>query len=107
MKALPERLVSKGGSEALRGVAILPGGRANGGSAGPSGMAIKIDDGDGHNRAGWAAGVEALQQAGVLEGQALRALGRYHQPTSLDPHGRLAGETIAKFELAPVGELFG
>jgi L-asparaginase II len=107
MKALPERLVSKGGSEALRGVAILPGGRANGGSTGPSGMAIKIDDGDGHNRAGWAAGVEALQQAGVLEGQALRSLGRYHQPTSLDPHGRLAGETIAKFELAPVGELFG
>ena len=104
MKALPGRIVSKGGMEALRGLAILVGARTNG-ERGPSGMAIKIEDGDGYERATWAATVEALAQAGVLEGQPLRALGRYHRPASPDPHGRLAAESIADFELAPVGEL--
>jgi len=106
MKAAPGSLISKGGAEGLRGIALLPGRRANGITAGPAGMTIKIEDGDGHNRAAWAAGVEALRQAGVLEGQALRVLGRYHRPTSQDAHGRLAAESIASFELAPVGELF-
>ena len=35
------------------------------------------------------------------------ALARYHRPASLDPHGRIAAEAIAEFELAPVGELIG
>ena len=68
-------------------------------------MALKIEDGDGCDRAHAAAIVEALRQAGVLEGQALRALGRYHRPPTLDPHGRVAAEAIADFELAPIGEL--
>ncbi|MFZ5852917.1 MAG: asparaginase [Chloroflexota bacterium] len=106
MKALPGRIVSKSGMEALRGLAILPAARS-GGRGGPSGMAIKIEDGDGYERAGWAATIEALVQAGVLEGQPLRALGRYHRPPSFDSHGRLAAESIADFELAPVGELIG
>ncbi len=55
----------------------------------------------------WAASVEALRQAGVLEGQALRVLSRFHRPPLLDPHGRVAGEAIPSFELAPVGELTG
>jgi hypothetical protein len=41
----------------------------------------------------------------VLEGLALRSLGRYHRPITADPHGRPAAEAIAEFELAPVGEL--
>ena len=49
--------------------------------------------------------VEALRLAGVLEGQALRVLARYHRPVELDPHGRIAAETIAGFDLVPVGEL--
>ena len=73
----------------------------------PSGMAIKIEDGDGYDRGTWAATVEALRQAGVLDGGALRDLARYHRPTMLDPHGRVGAETIAEFELAPVGELIG
>ncbi len=104
MKALPGRLVSKGGMEALRGLAILAGSR-NGREAGPSGMAVKIEDGDGYDRGTWAATVEALRQAGVLDGQALRVLGRYHRPLTLDPHGRVGAEAIASFDLAPVGEL--
>ncbi|HEX5590044.1 MAG TPA: asparaginase [Candidatus Limnocylindrales bacterium] len=105
MKALPGRLISKGGMEALRGLAILPGPRANGASAGASGMAIKIEDGDGHDRATWAATIEALRQAGVLDGQPLRVLGRYHRPIETDPHGRVSAEAIPSFELAPLAEL--
>jgi hypothetical protein len=68
-------------------------------------MAIKIEDGARHERATWAASVEALRLAGVLEGQALRVLARYHRPVELDPHGRIAAETVAEFDLVPVGEL--
>jgi L-asparaginase II len=102
MKALPGRVVSKGGMEALRGLAILGSDRRN-----SSGMALKIEDGDGYERATWAATVEALRQAGLLEGARLRELARYHRPASLDPHGRVVAEAIAEFELAPIGELIG
>jgi L-asparaginase II len=107
MKALSGRLVAKGGAEGLRCYAILPGPRAKGGSASPSGLALKIEDGGASDRATSAASVEALAQAGALDGQSLRVLARYHRPTVADPHGRPAGEAIASFELAPVGELVG
>ena len=109
MKALPGRIVSKGGMEALRGIGILAGPRAgNGRSDHPAtGMAIKIEDGDGYDRATWAATIEALRQAAVLDGGPLRELARYHRPVLLDPHGRVGAEAIPDFELAPVGELIG
>ena len=107
MKAVPGRLVSKGGMEALRGLAILGGGRSGTSSNGPTGLALKVEDGDGYERATWAATVEALRQVGVLDGQPLRMLARYHRPPTLDPHGRLGAEAIPEFDLAPVGELFG
>jgi L-asparaginase II len=105
MKAAPERLVSKSGMEALRGVAILPGPRLGVHDEGPTGLAIKIEDGDGYDRGTWAATVEALRQAGALDDQALRFLGHYHRPQSRDPHGRLGAEAVPEFELAPIGEL--
>ncbi len=107
MKAAPGRLVSKAGMEALRGMAILGGPRAGSTDSGPSGLVVKIEDGDGYDRGTWAASIEALRQAGVLDGAALRALARYHRPASLDPHGRVGAEAVAEFELAPVGELIG
>jgi L-asparaginase II len=107
MKAAPDRLVSKGGMEALRAIAVLRGPRSGTSESGPTGMAIKIEDGDGYDRGTWATTVEALRQAGVLDSAALRDLARYHRPTMLDPHGRAAAETIPEFELAPVGELIG
>jgi L-asparaginase II len=107
MKALPGRLVSKSGMEALRGLAILPGPRPSGATSGGTGMAIKIEDGDGFDRGTWAASVEALVQAGVLDGQALRVLARYHRPAIHDPHGRIGAEAIPSFDLAPLGELLG
>ena len=113
MKAAPGRIVSKGGMEALRGLAVLPGprpgatgGTATNGLAVPAtGIALKIEDGDGYERGTWAATVEVLVQAGVLDGQAIRMLARYHRPVDLDPHGRVGAEAIPDFELAPLGEL--
>ncbi len=107
MKAAPGRLISKAGMEALRGVAILPGPRIGTQSTAASGVAIKIEDGDGYDRGTWAASVEAIRQVGALDGGALRDLARYHQPVSLDPHGRVAAEAIPEFDLVPVGELIG
>ena len=107
MKAAPGRLISKSGMEALRAVAILPGPRIGTQFDAASGMAIKIEDGDGYDRGTWAASVEALRQIGALDGGALRELARYHRPVSLDPHGRAAAEAVAEFELVPVGELIG
>jgi L-asparaginase II len=105
MKSLPGKVVSKGGMEALRGLAILAGPRSNGTKAPASGMAIKIEDGDGFDRGTWAATIEALSQAGVLAGQPLRMLSRYHRPIETDPHGRTSAEAIPSFELAPLAEL--
>jgi L-asparaginase II len=105
MKAMPGRVVSKSGAEALRGVAILAGSRASGAIAGATGLAVKIEDGGGFDRAGWAATVEALRQAGVLGSDAVKALAAYHRPITPDPFGRPAAEAIVEFELAPVGEL--
>jgi L-asparaginase II len=107
MKAAPDRLVSKAGMEALRGMAILAGPRNGSHDQGATGLAVKIEDGDGYDRGTWAASVEALRQAGVLDAAALRALARYHRPQILDPHGRVGAEAVAQFELAPVGELVG
>jgi L-asparaginase II len=104
MKALPGRLVSKGGAEALRGIAVLAD-RTTGTPA--SAFAVKIEDGGGFERAAWSIAIEALRLAGILGGQSLRALGRYHRPVQLDPHGKIAAETIAEFDLVPVGELVG
>jgi L-asparaginase II len=112
MKGLPKAVVSKGGQEGLRAVAVLPGAAGKAGRNGSAlrratGLVVKIEDGSGHERAGWAAAVEALAQAGVLDGQPLRMLARYHRPTFVDPHGRTVAEAVADFELAPVGELIG
>lgn len=103
MKALPGALVSKGGAEALRGLAILAG--ARGRTTPAAGMAISIDDGDPLGRAGRAVAIEALRQVSVLYGAALERLDAYRRPTVSDPHGRQAAETVARFVLAPVAEL--
>ena len=103
MKAAPGRVVAKGGAEALRGFAILP--EAGAGRPRPSGVALKIEDGGGFDRAAAAASVETLRQIGVLDSAAVRALARYHRPVALDPRGEPVGEAVADFELAPLGEL--
>ena len=103
MKAVPGRVIAKGGAEGLRGFAIVA--EAGAGRRRPSGVALKIEDGGGFDRAAAAASVEALRQIGVLDSAALRALARYHRPVALDPRGQSVGEAVADFELAPLGEL--
>jgi L-asparaginase II len=99
MKAVPGRLVCKSGAEALRAVGVLADGKRA-----PTGIAIRIADGGGADRAGRAAAVETLVQVGALDDRAARELARYHRPPVFDPHGRLVAEAVAGFELAPLGE---
>ncbi|HEY1168248.1 MAG TPA: asparaginase [Candidatus Limnocylindrales bacterium] len=101
MKAAPGRILAKSGAEGLRGFALL----AGHGRRAASGVAVKIEDGGGFDRATSAAAVETLRQVGALDASALRVLGRYHQPVAVDPRGEPVGEAVATFELAPVGEL--
>ena len=101
MRASPGRLVVKGGAEGLRAIAVVP--DQVGGAV--SAFAIKVEDGDGYARAGWAIAVEALRSAGLLDEVAVRGLGRYHRPAMVDPRGEVSARTVASFELAPVGEL--
>ena len=100
MKAAAGKVVAKGGAEGLRGFGMLASDTAS-----ASGLAMKIEDGGGFDRATSAAAVEALAQAGALDSAAIRALHRYHRPAALDPRGEVVGEAIAQFDLAPVGEL--
>lgn len=108
MKARPGRLVVKSGAEALRGVGLLDGARlrpASARHAGAGGMAIKIEDGDGHGRASRAVTIEALAQLGVLDGAALERLADQHRPPLRDPRGVEIGQAVPSFELAPISEL--
>lgn len=103
MKRRPRQLVIKGGAESMRGVGILAGARQR--QAGSAGVAIKIEDGDGHGRANRAVTIEALSQLGVLDERDLRALAAHHRPASRDPQGRVVAESVVGFELAPLSEL--
>jgi L-asparaginase II len=105
MKELPGRVVSVSALERLRAISALPGSAGTGSRSRASGIAIRIEDGGADPRAGWSVTVETLAQAGLMGPSALRALGRYHRPITRDPHGRPDSETVAEFELIPVGEL--
>ncbi len=103
MRTLPGRVVAKGGAEALQGVSLLS--RTMSGRSGASGLAVKIDDGDGRGRARPAVTVEALRQIGVLGEAELARLAAYHRPPLHDPRGVVVGEVVPSFELAPLSEL--
>jgi L-asparaginase II len=104
MRVRQGQLVAKTGSEALQGIGLLAGSR--GPDTRAAGVAIKIEDGDGRERAQSAATVEALAQLDALDDRALRVLARYHHPPALDPRGRVVGEAVPDFQLVPTGELF-
>ncbi len=104
MRVRQGELVAKGGNEALRAIGLLAGARGPG--TRPAGIAIKIEDGDGKERASHAATVEALAQLNALDDRALRVLARYHRPPAFDPRGRVVGESLPEFQLAPISERF-
>lgn len=103
MRARPGLLVSKGGAEGLRGVGLLPG--ARGADSTAAGVAVKIEDGDGHGRANRSVSVEALAQLRVLDATALERLNDIHRPPSRDPRGVEIGAAVPVFTLAPLSEL--
>jgi len=103
MRARPGMLVAKGGAEGLRGIGVLPGARGKGRPA--VGVAIKIEDGDGHVRANRSVSVEALAQLGVFDAEVLERLSDVHRPPSRDPRGVEIATTVPVFRLAPLSEL--
>jgi len=78
----------------MRGFAILSGAAA--GHTKASGIALKIEDGGGFDRATGAASIETLWQVGLLDAGAVRALARYHRPKDHDPRGETAAEAILR-----------
>lgn len=102
MRAKPGLLVSKGGAEGLRGIGLLAGARPG---KGAGGLAVKIEDGDGHGRANRAASVEALTQLGVFDAEQLERLNEQHRPPTRDPRGVEIAAAQAIFQLAPLDEL--
>ena len=101
MKAAAGRIVSKSGAESLEGIGFLPGpGHLPGG-----GMAAKIDDGDGRDRALAPTVVEALAQVGALDDRAIQTLASFASPFARDAHGDVVARAVPVFELAPISEL--
>jgi L-asparaginase II len=92
MRAVPNRLVSKGGAEGYHGMGLIqPDGSA-------WGIAIKIADGDG-KRGGHPVVIETLRQLAVLNDEALAKLKNYHTWTIPNHRGLEVGEVRANFNL--------
>ena len=91
MRARPGRLVSKGGAEGVRAVAVL----RDGAPQAPLGLALKIEDGDLARRAGDVGASAALARLGALDDEGLTRLGELAAPRILDPRGDVAGEVRA------------
>ena len=92
MRAVPQRVVSKGGAEGYHGLGIVA-------KNGPAlGVALKIGDGDG-KRGGHPVVIEALRQLGVLNEAALAALKNYYTWKITNHRGLEVGEVRANFQL--------
>ncbi|HEX5148891.1 MAG TPA: asparaginase [Candidatus Limnocylindrales bacterium] len=101
MKAGAGGLIAKSGAESLQGIGFVPGA----GQVVAGGMAAKIDDGDGRDRALGPVVVEALVQVGALDERAVRALAAFARPSMRDAHGDVVAHAVPVFELAPISEL--
>jgi L-asparaginase II len=75
MQAAPGKLAAKAGAEGYQGIAIQPGITTPNSTA--LGIAIKVADGDGYQRARAAITLEVLRQLGVLSAEELDALQAY------------------------------
>jgi L-asparaginase II len=92
------RLVSKVGAEGVYTAAILPCVEWPRGL----GLALKLEDGDGKERARPVAVIETLRQLGVLRAAELDALSRFARTTLRNHRGDTVGEVYAAFELERV-----
>jgi L-asparaginase II len=98
MRAAPGRLVSKVGAEGVYTAGVLPNDEWPNGL----GLALKIEDGD-DRRARPTVVIEALQQLGILQDEALEAVARYAFFPVLNRTGEVVGEVRANFELEQPG----
>jgi len=97
MRAASSRLVAKGGAEGVQAVGVLPAAHARGDGA--MGLALKVEDGDGAQRARDVAICAALSRLGVLDDAALRHLRPHAAPPVTDPRGEITGEVRAVFSV--------
>ena len=92
MRAVPKRVVSKGGAEGYHGMGVVM-------ENGPAlGIAIKIGDGDG-KRGGHPVVIEVLRQLGVLDEAALTTLQNYRAWKITNHRGLEVGEVRVNFQL--------
>jgi L-asparaginase II len=92
MRAVPQRVVSKGGAEGYHGMGVI---RSDGVALG---IAIKIGDGDG-KRGGHPVVIEVLRQLGLLDDEALAVLVDYHTWPITNHLGLEVGSVRANFQL--------
>jgi L-asparaginase II len=102
MRALPSRVVSKGGAEGVLAMGIPPGALAADApfGDGPLGIAATIEDGNLARRAGGVVSIEVLRQLGLLGQPLPAALEAFARPPVVDPRGEPSGEVRAAFRLA-------
>jgi L-asparaginase II len=92
MRAAPGRIVAKGGAEGVQGAGIVDGDASRG-------IAIKIEDGEGGQRARNVAACAVLAQMGALGEGELAELDQYAAPVIRDPRGEVAGVVRPAFRL--------
>jgi L-asparaginase II len=102
MRALPNRIVSKGGAEGVLAMGLPPGALDAGArfGDGPMGVAAKVEDGNLARRAGDVTSIEILRQLGLLSDLMPDRLREYASPPILDPRGVPSGIVRPAFRLA-------
>jgi L-asparaginase II len=102
MRALPKRVISKGGAEGVLAMGLPPGalpGDAHFGD-GPMGIAATIEDGNLARRGGDVTTIAILSQLGLLTDPITGTLEEFAAPPIVDPRGDRAGEVRAAFRLS-------
>lgn len=102
MRALPGRIVSKGGAEGVLAMGLPPGALPEDApfGDGPVGIAATVEDGNAAHRAGDAVAIEVLRQVGLF-GDGLPAnLEPFQHPAIVDPRGDPTGEVRPAFRLS-------
>jgi L-asparaginase II len=102
MRALPQRIISKGGAEGMLAMGLPPGAlpKAAPFGDGPMGIAAKIEDGNLAQRAGNATSIAILRQLGVVTDPLAGPLVDYAAPPIVDPRGSRSGDVRTVFNLA-------
>lgn len=96
MRALPGRVVSKGGAEGVQAIGLLAG--ATGEASEPMGLALTIEDGDAARRGGNVTTCEALRQLAAWD-SVPAPLVDYASLAILDPRGGVVGVARPSFTL--------